>query len=160
VWNALTLRALEYHVLEERLTTWPCSSNNDRMKSRRGRAQEREVLREELERFVGLLNDSQTTVVVEGESDRRALIESGATVRVITLSEFERGIEGMYGQTVSLLMDLDRQGDEHVRRLVTRYGNIVRFSTAARDYLRTTTSYRRGMRSVYELLRFYARCVL
>jgi 5S rRNA maturation endonuclease (ribonuclease M5) len=92
------------------------------MKSRKGRAQEREVLREELERFLGLLNDPQTTVVVEGESDRRALIESGAAVRVITLSEFEREVEGMYGQTVSLLMDLDRQGDEHVRRLVMRYG--------------------------------------
>jgi 5S rRNA maturation endonuclease (ribonuclease M5) len=130
------------------------------MKSRKGRAQEREVLREELERFLGLLNDPQTTVVVEGESDRRALIESGATFRVITLSEFEREVEGMYGQTVSLLMDLDRQGDEYVRRLVMRYGGIVRFSTTARDYLRTTTSYKRGMRSVYELLRFYARCVL
>ena len=130
------------------------------MKFRKGRAQEREVLREELERFLGLLNDPQTIVVVEGESDRRALIETGAAVRVITLSEFEREVEGMYGQTVSLLMDLDRQGDEHVRRLVIRYGGIVRFSTTARDYLRTTTSYKRGMRSVYELLRFYARCVL
>ncbi len=127
------------------------------MRSWRGRAQEREALREELEGFVGLLNDSCTIAVVEGDSDKRALIESGAAVRVITLSEFERAVEGMSGQTISLLMDLDRQGEEHVRRLVLRYGGVVRFSTAARDYLRTTTSYRRGMRSIYELLRFYSR---
>ncbi len=126
----------------------------------RGRTQEMEALKGELERFVSLLNGSCSTVVVEGESDRRALIESGATVRVITLFEFERAVEGMSGQSVSLLMDLDRQGDEHVRRLVLRYGGVVRFSTAARDYLRTTTSYRKGMRGVYELLRFYAKSVL
>ncbi len=127
------------------------------MKPWRGRTQEREALREELEKFVNLLNGSCTIAVVEGDSDKRALIESGAAVRVITLSEFERAVEGMSGQTVSLLMDLDRQGEEHVRRLVLRYGGVVRFSTAARDYLRTTTSYKRGMRSIYELLRFYAR---
>ncbi len=119
--------------------------------------QEREALRGELERFVSLLNDSCTIAVVEGDSDKRALIESGVAVRVITLSEFERAVEGMSGQTISLLMDLDRQGEEHVRRLVLRYGGVVRFSTAARDYLRTTTSYRKGMRSIYELLRFYSR---
>lgn len=117
-------------------------------------------MREELERFVRLLNETGATVVVEGESDRRALVESGVSVRVLTLSEFEREVEGMSGQEVVLLTDLDRQGEEHLRRLVGRYGGIVRFSTQARDYLRTTTSYRRGLRSVYELLLFYWRNAL
>ncbi|MDJ0274667.1 MAG: hypothetical protein QXO17_06880 [Nitrososphaerota archaeon] len=126
---------------------------------RRPSAAREEVL-EELERFVRILNESGAVVVVEGESDRRALVESGVSVRVLTLAEFEREVEDMPGQEVELLTDLDRQGEEHFRRLVGRYGGVVRFTTQARDYLRSTTSYRMGMRSVYELLLFYRRNAL
>ena len=68
---------------------------------RRPSAAREEVL-EELKRFVRILNESGAVVVVEGESDRRALVESGVSVlSLIHISEPTRQARSTSGGSLA-----------------------------------------------------------
>lgn len=99
------------------------------------------------------MNQLNKSVLVEGKDDVGALRSAGVVCTVLTLPDFEDLVEKGEIREVVVLTDLDRAGDEHLKRLLRKHGSSVVFLTGVRQRLRRTRRCRRGMRRVSEIFR-------
>lgn len=99
------------------------------------------------------MNQLKKSVLVEGREDLEALRSAGVSCEVLTLSEFEELVEGVEVRELVVLTDLDREGDEHLSRLLRKHSGSVNFLTGVRQRLRRTRRYKRGMRRISEIFR-------
>lgn len=119
------------------------------MKVLRGREDE-EI--EEIVRYINEECDRGAGILVEGVSDREALLLRGVRGRILTLHELYRVVKNeVCGLRLITLLDLDREGESILRRLEERFSNLLTLDHGARMRLRKTLKYRRGLRTIHQI---------
>jgi 5S rRNA maturation endonuclease (ribonuclease M5) len=111
---------------------------------------------EEIEEIVRIINDESragASVVVEGETDRAALLGRGVTAHVLTLRELILGAKrgGLEGERILVLLDLDSEGEALLRRLRSLLPPTAKLDTALRERIRGTQRYRHGRRTIQQI---------
>ncbi|MEM2814321.1 MAG: hypothetical protein QW059_00250 [Nitrososphaerota archaeon] len=110
---------------------------------------------EEMKEIVRYLNEScdeGAVILVEGVSDRKALLERGVKGKIITLHEFLRNFKtDIKGLKLITLLDLDREGENILRRIEEKYSTLLRLDNSARMRLRMTQRYKRGLRTIHQI---------
>lgn len=119
------------------------------MKILRGREDE-EI--EEIIRYINEECDRGAGILVEGVSDREALLMRGVRGRILTLHELYRAVKNdLGGLRLITLLDLDREGESILKRLEERFSSLLRLDHTARLRLRKTLKYRRGLRTIHQI---------
>jgi len=90
-------------------------------------------------------------ILVEGMSDREALVRRGVRGRIVTLHEFLKIMEDSHGLRVIALLDLDRHGESTFRWLERRVAAPIELDNSLRTRLRRTKKYWRGLRTVHQI---------
>ncbi|GBC70906.1 hypothetical protein HRbin02_00679 [Candidatus Calditenuaceae archaeon HR02] len=110
---------------------------------------------EEIDEIIRYINEECNRgagILVEGVSDREALLTRGVRGRILTLHELYGVVKNdVGGLRLITLLDLDREGESILRRLEARFSNFLRLDHSARMRLRKTMKYRRGLRTIHQI---------
>ncbi|MEM0482635.1 MAG: hypothetical protein QXM16_07115 [Nitrososphaerota archaeon] len=110
---------------------------------------------EEIEEIIRYINeecDRGADVLVEGVSDREALMMRGVKGRILTLHDLYKAVKNdVGGLRLITLLDLDREGENILRRLEERFSNLLSLDNTARMRLRKTQKYKRGLRTIHQI---------
>jgi 5S rRNA maturation endonuclease (ribonuclease M5) len=97
--------------------------------------------------------EAGAAVVVEGETDREALVERGVAAKILTLRELmlraEHGL--LEDARVIVLLDLDREGERLTWWLRARLPNTVRLDLSLRERIRRSQRFKRGRRTIQQI---------
>lgn len=111
---------------------------------------------EEIGEIVRIINEeceAGAAVVVEGETDREALVERGVAAKILTLRELmlraEHGL--LEDARVIVLLDLDREGERLTWWLRARLPNTVRLDLSLRERIRRSQRFKRGRRTIQQI---------
>jgi 5S rRNA maturation endonuclease (ribonuclease M5) len=107
----------------------------------------------EIVRIINEVCEAGAAVVVEGETDREALVERGVAAKILTLRELmlraEHGL--LEDARVIVLLDLDREGERLTWWLRARLPNTVRLDFSLRERIRRSQRFKRGRRTIQQI---------